>query len=142
MAPIVSAYLDQTGGEVDAQVLKSELEWYLELVEQQAINPLRGVEAQDQEQQMWQDLFQAGNRPAMWPGYMAEFIPGATVRMGSENPFAGMAIDEYDFASFPVNADGPGGGTSPANLSCGAISAGSQPHTQPGSGFPFFPSSG
>ena len=126
MAPIVGAYLDHTGGEVDAQVLQSELEWYLDLVEQHAINPMRGVEEQDQQQQLWQDFFKGDNPPAMWPGYLAEFIPGATVSMDSEDPFAGMAIDEYGFAPFPVNGDGSGGGASLASLTCGAISAGSQ----------------
>lgn len=126
MAPIVGTYLDRTGGEVDAQALQSELQWYLGLVEEQAINPLRELEEQDQEQQMWRELFHEDHRPAMWPGYLAEYVPGATVTMDSENPFAGMAIDEYGFAPFPVDADESDGGTSLASLTCGAISAGSQ----------------
>lgn len=126
LAPIVGAYLDRTGGEVKATELLSEIKWYLELVENHTINPLRGMEERDNQAQIWQDLFQSDNRPAMWPGSLSEFIPGAIFSMDSEDPFAGMAIDEYGFAPFPVNGDGSVGGTTPANLTCGSISAGSQ----------------
>lgn len=126
LAPVVGSYLENTGGEVDPQVLQAELQWYFDLVESQAIAPMPDT----QDQQAWQDwdnLFKSEARPAMWTGSLAEPVPGESVMLSPDSdPFAGMAISKYGFVPYPVSKDQAGVRTTPATATCAAISTGSQ----------------
>jgi ABC-type glycerol-3-phosphate transport system substrate-binding protein len=125
LIPLVGEYLDRTGGEVDPQALQAELKWYFDLVESQAVSPMHSIEDQ-QDWQDWADLFTSDARPAMWPGSISEPVPGANMVFDANDPFSGMAIRDFGFAPFPVSKDQARSGTSPANVTCGSISAGSQ----------------
>ena len=125
LAPLVGDYLDRNGGEVDPQALQAELKWYFDLVENQAVSPMRSIEDQ-QDWQDWADLFAGDARPAMWPGSISEPVPGANMVFDANDPFSGMAIKDFGFAPYPISEDQARAGTSMANVTCGAISAGSQ----------------
>jgi ABC-type glycerol-3-phosphate transport system substrate-binding protein len=125
LEPLVGAYLERTGGEVDPQALQAELGWYFDLVESEAITPMRSMQGQ-QDWQEWEKLFQGETRPAMWPGSLGESLPGGAIMISGDDPFSGMAIKDFGFAPYPVAGDQAGGRTSPASAMCGSISAGSQ----------------
>jgi multiple sugar transport system substrate-binding protein len=125
LTPLIGEYLDRNGGEVDPQALQAEMKWYFDLVESQAVSPMRSIENQ-QDWQEWADLFSGDARPAMWPGSISEPVPGANMVFEPNDPFSGMAIKDFGFAPFPISKDQARAGTSPAYVTCGAISSGSQ----------------
>ena len=126
LAPLISEYLDQNGGEVDPQELQSELKWYFDLMESEAVSPMKPIEDQ-QSWDAWQEMFRGETRPAMWPGSLSEPVPGEmNIMYSPDDPFSGMAISKYGFVPYPVYADQAGARTTPANVTCGAVSAGSQ----------------
>jgi ABC-type glycerol-3-phosphate transport system substrate-binding protein len=111
LAPLVAAYLDQNQGKIAAQTLAQELQWYFDLAGEDALYPLNELANSSM---VLETLF-AENRPAMWIGPLNAAMPD----------YSGNAIDQNGFAPFPVAGDGPLGNTTPAEVTCAGVSAGS-----------------
>jgi ABC-type glycerol-3-phosphate transport system substrate-binding protein len=133
LSPIIEAAIDDNEGEIDAETLTPVVQWYLDLAKTKAIYPPLYYGNDDKEidwdkrWQEWTDMWQSENRPVMWPGGIAESMPGAEYVQPSESdPLAGLAIQEESFAPYPISADNPNDKTTPLWSQCIAISAGSK----------------
>jgi ABC-type glycerol-3-phosphate transport system substrate-binding protein len=133
IAPVIESAVEDNGGEIDAETLQPLVQWYIDLVKTKAIYPplYSGNDAKDvdweRRWQEWNEMFAGENRPAMWPGSLADSIPSTEyIPPSEEDPFAGLAIKEYRFAPYPISADNPNDKTTPVYAQCVSISSGSQ----------------
>lgn len=128
MSALVSASIDENGGEIEPEALLPITEWYIDLVKARIVylDP-GGIDRQGSQEGgqgvSWLELFPSENRPAMWSGSFGEAIPGERASPGSD-PFTHTALIEYGFAPYPVAAGGSMNNTTPAWVECAAISAG------------------
>jgi ABC-type glycerol-3-phosphate transport system substrate-binding protein len=122
--PVVDMHLLDTGGEPDAEALLDSLQWYIDLVEKEAIYTFTETENWERQWQDWENLFKTENRPAMWGGDLGTFIPGAEWSPSEDDPFANSALNHYSFAPYPVSSDGSLTDTSMMWVQCAGISAG------------------
>jgi len=111
LAPLVAAHLEQNQGKIVAQTLAQELQWYLDLAEEEMLYTLKEPA---NSLEVLQTLF-AENRPAMWIGPLNAVMPDDS----------GNAIDQDGFAPFPVAGDGSQENTTPVDVTCAGVSAGS-----------------
>jgi ABC-type glycerol-3-phosphate transport system substrate-binding protein len=126
LGPQVANYLEENGGEIDAEALRAEIQWYLDLAEQEAILPLHEPEDWNVDWEERMALFRSEARPVMWTGGLAESMPGEDYFFNDSDPFAMMAFRTDGFAPFPVDADDPERGTTPVFPSCISMSAGAK----------------
>jgi ABC-type glycerol-3-phosphate transport system substrate-binding protein len=125
LGPILSEQLNEAGGDLDAAALEKALQWYFDLANQKAIYPVREPEDWNKDWETWQAMFKSEARPAMWPGNLAESLPGAEWVYSESDPFNMMAYKTEGFAPYPIDPDHPEVGTTPFSPMCASISAGS-----------------
>lgn len=128
LAPLVDGVLYNSGGEIEPGEIESVVQWYIDLVQADALYPIKDMSSQEDVWQEWQNLFADENRPAMWVGGLIEPAPGGDGMYFSmdEDPWKNMAISTYGFAPFPVGEGRDGGKTTPLSVQCVSLSAGSQ----------------
>jgi len=126
LGPIIDAHLYDTDGEPDPDALLEEIQWYADLIEQEALFAWVDTENYDGQWQAWQELFEGDSRPAMWGGDLGGYLPGVNYIPPGTDPYANTALAQFDFAPYPVSADGSLMGTSPVWPTCIGISAGSR----------------
>jgi ABC-type glycerol-3-phosphate transport system substrate-binding protein len=133
LSPIVEAAIEDNGGEVTTEMLQPVVQWYLDLAKTKAIYPplYSGSDSKDVDWearwQEWDKMWRSEDRPVMWPGSLADSMPGTDYVPPSEtDPLAGLAIKQEGFAPYPVSADNPNDKTTPLWSQCVVISAGSQ----------------
>lgn len=128
LIPRIEGQIALAGGEIDVEKMQQEVQWYLDLVDQEVILPPMYAEDADswnKQWEKWQEMFASPERPVMWVGSLADSFPGAEWVNDEENPFANSAINVDGFAPFPVSADNPNEKTSLAYTQCLAVSKGS-----------------
>lgn len=127
LAATVSDHLRAHGGEVDANELLQEVQWYIDLAR---AGMLSGVRVEEDMENYWDErmkLFEDDAlRPAMWPDSILSSVYTGDPTYDENDPFAGMAIRQFGFAPMPVAADGSSTNTSRSWVECAAVSAGSQ----------------
>lgn len=121
LQPLIGHHLALNDGEINAEILADELDWYVQMAREEQ---LLGLKSTDDH---WNGLLRSEAPPAMWYGSLFEFILGGV--MGEPEAtelLARFAQSAYGFAPFPVAADGDNVNTTPVNALCGVISAGSE----------------
>jgi multiple sugar transport system substrate-binding protein len=129
LTPLIEAELIASDGEINAEQMQAEFQWYLDLVKEGAIFPPPYAETEEGWNEIWQkwnELFTSPQRPAMWVGQLADQLPGAEWVNDESDPFANSAINIDGFAPFPVSADDPNQNTSFAYTQCLSISKGTR----------------
>lgn len=113
LTPLVDAALVKSNGEISAEVLENELQWYLDLVQAGHLYTPSETANQNEGLEQWEALF-TNQPPAMWIGSLG--FP-----LSNE-----LAIENYGFAPFPVSASDPTTHTTPFRVTCGGMSAGTK----------------
>jgi ABC-type glycerol-3-phosphate transport system substrate-binding protein len=126
IGPVVANYLRSHGGEIDAAELLNEIQWYIDLAQ---AGMLSGIKTFEESSNDWDErtkLFEDEDlRPAMWIDALISHVPTSGIVYDPDNPFSGMAIDQFGFAPYPVAADGSFSQSSQSWVECAGISAGS-----------------
>ena len=121
LQPMVGYELTQNDGQIDADALVVDLDWYVQLAQEDQI---LGMKSSDD---YWNALFSYSGPPAMWYGSLFEFILGdSLVEPAASDLKAYFEDSAYGFAPFPVDADGVNVNTTPVFARSGVISAGSE----------------
>jgi multiple sugar transport system substrate-binding protein len=121
LQPLIGYELTLNDGQIDAEALAAELDWYVQLAQ---ADQILGVKSSDD---YWNGLFDFGTPPAMWYANLLEFTSdmemGETAATDLKTYFEDSA---YGFAPLPVDADRENVNTTPVNALSGVISAGSE----------------
>ena len=121
LQPLIDSILSQNDGVIDADSLASELDWYVQMVQEEQLLGLKSTD------DYWNALFNFAGPPAMWYGSLFEFALGfVTGEPEATDLMAFFSDSAYGFAPFPVDSNGENGNTTPMNALCGVISAGSE----------------
>ena len=150
LSPRISYLLDQTGGEIDIDLFKSDLQWYLDLVtfgslysrdiypqRSSSFSPGKMRKPGAQPGMTWKTTHEMflNHPPAMWKGRLdqvflgdvtLEALPNGSVNMTSGSDVIIKSKPGIGWAPFPVSADGQNDHTTPNAVTCAVISAGSQ----------------
>ncbi len=143
----INGLLNQTAGEIDPQRFAQALQWYVDLVDAGQlyaanIYPETLVPGGDNKAwaktwnenwEKWSDLFLKA-QPAMWKGDLMQYSwvnaqmsasEDGTTMVTAGGP-ASVKEDGLGWVPFPVSSDGSSNATTPAHVSCLAVSSGTK----------------
>ena len=121
LQPLIGHSLEINDGEINAEILADELDWYVQMAWEEQLLGLKSTD------DYWNGLLRYGTPPVMWYGSLYEFALG----LGMGEPDVINLVDlftesAYGFAPFPIDADGENVNTTPVSALSGVISAGSE----------------
>ena len=127
LGPWVGQNINDSGGEINPFTMQNDLQWYRDMAISNDVYPVRDLNIDNVqfEVEKRQALFRQENSPVMWLGSLSDPIPGENNTSSPDQPFSGLAIDEYGFAPIPVSFTGISNDTTPTDVQCIGISAGS-----------------
>lgn len=121
LRPLVGYELALNDGEINAETLASELEWYMQMADADQILALRSSN------DLWSSQFTSDSSPAMWAGSLSELALGSVTGEPEATDLMTLFSDSaYGYAPYPVDTDGEDMNTTPITALYGAISRGSE----------------
>ena len=121
LQPLIGHSLEINDGEINAEILADELDWYVQMAWEEQLLGLKSTD------DYWKGLFNYAEPPAMWYGSLFEFSMGfVTGEPEAPDLMTLFADSAYGFVPFPVDANGENVNTTPVSALCGVVSAGSE----------------
>jgi ABC-type glycerol-3-phosphate transport system substrate-binding protein len=126
LSSVIAATVEDAQGEIEVDAIQSQIDWYIELLNADAIYLHSDEQTQNADAlETWQSSFHPDSHPAMWTGSLAEALPWAE-QSTEIDLLSNAAFKTLGFVPYPVANDGVGEATSLAWAECATISAGSQ----------------
>ena len=150
LSPIISHLFDQTGGEIDVDLFKGELQWYLDLVRSGSLysaniypeqSTLLSPENAEAWSKAWNETWNTyqgmfmNHPPAMWKGRLDQTywgkvkmkaLPDGSLNMSATSRRIIESEDGIGWVPYPISADGQNDHTTPSTVSCAVISSGTE----------------
>jgi ABC-type glycerol-3-phosphate transport system substrate-binding protein len=121
LEPLIGQELALNDGQIEAEILADELDWYVPMAQEEQILGVRRTD------DYWNAILDFGVSPAMWYGNLFELTMGLVTGEPEATDLKSFFEDStYGYAPFPVDADGENIQTTPVNVQAGVISAGSE----------------
>jgi ABC-type glycerol-3-phosphate transport system substrate-binding protein len=119
LQPLIGRHLDLHDGQIEAEALAAELEWYVNMAQEDLLLGIQGTS-----DEWWNGLFKTDNPPAMWYGSFFEYVLGVGGDPQATDLLEYLNTASYGIAPFPVAADGSNVNTTPVSAQCVMVSAG------------------